>query len=539
MDRIATSARIRLLGTFSIIGILVVLMVSPGASAGPAEQRPGEPFRLMEATIGSIHGAIRAGQLSCQQLVQAYINRIEAYDKQGPEINAIQTLNPQALERAAELDAQFRASGPAGPLHCIPVLVKDQVETNDLPTMYGSALFRDFVPERNATIVERIKAAGGIVLAKTTMGEFAASFVGSAFGICRNPYDPTRDPGGSSCGSGAGLAANFGALAIGEDTFGSIRNPASRNSLVGLRPTLPLVSRFGMMPATPTQDTLGPLARTVRDAALLLDVIAGYDPNDPVTAASVGHVPPTYTSFLDADGLRGMRVGVIREPMIASSDPSSEEYAQIWEMMEQALVDLAARGAQLVDPVVIPDLNDLLRRSGGSFEGEEAINRYLAEHPSAPIRTERDIVVSEVVLPSQRVRLAEDLGRSINDPGYLQLLHAREALRRAVLTTMADHGLDALVYATFDAFADVIPDDVLTTSRRISTRGTNRALASYTAFPALVVPAGFAGPSLPVGIEFFGRPFAEPTLFKIGYGYEQATQHRRAPWTAPALPGEP
>jgi amidase len=546
MYELVTSVATRLVGTLALVGLLGALLIAPAAGAAPTAQRgaptgqpPSAPFRLMEATVDSIHTAMRAGQLTCQQLVQLYLNRIEAYTLQGPEINAIQIVNPRALEEAARLDAQLRTSGPAGPLHCIPVLVKDQVETEDLPTTYGSALFRDFQPARTATIVQRIKDAGGIVIAKTTMGEFAASFVGSGFGICRNPYDPRRDPGGSSCGSGAGLAANFGALAIGEDTFGSIRNPAARNSLVGLRPTVPLVSRFGMMPATPTQDTLGPLARTVRDAALLLDVIAGYDPNDPVTAASVGHVPPTYTSFLDRDGLRSLRLGVIREPMIGSTDPNSQEYAEIWTVMEQALADLASRGAQIVDPVTIPDLGDLLRRSGGNFEAEEALSRYLAAHPTAPVRTEREIVLSDIVLPSQRVRLAEDLGHTTSDPGYLQLLLAREELRRAVLTTMADNGLDALVYATLDTHADLIPDDVLTTSRRISTRGTNRALASFTAYPAISVPAGFVTPELPVGIEFFGRPFTEPTLLKIAYAYEQATRHRQPPWSTPALPGEP
>jgi amidase len=253
-----------------------------------------------------------------------------------------------------------------------------------MPTTYGSVLFRDFVPERNATVVERLKGAGAIILAKTTMGEFAASYAGSVFGICRNPYDPAREPAGSSCGSGIGVAANFGAVGIGEDTLGSVRNPSANGSLVGLRPTLPLVSRFGMMPATVTQDTIGPMTRTVRDTALLLNVMAGYDPNDPITAANVGNIAPDYTRYLAADGLRGMRLGVIREPMNGNTNPEAEDFAQVRAVLDRAVDDMAARGAKIVDPVTIPGLRDLLRRSSaGEFEAEEVMERY---RPPIPTR---------------------------------------------------------------------------------------------------------------------------------------------------------
>jgi Asp-tRNA(Asn)/Glu-tRNA(Gln) amidotransferase A subunit family amidase len=525
-------------GVLVLLWGLVLMLGVPVTVATPSSQGRA-PFHLLEASIDDIQGAMRTGQLSCRQLVQLYINRIEAYDQQGPALNGVQTVNPAVLDEADRLDAQLASAGPAGPLHCIPVLLKDEVETSDMPTTYGSALFRDFVPERDATIVQKLKSAGAIILAKTTMGEFAAFFFGSGFGICHNPYDPTRDPGGSSCGTGIAVAANYGAVGIGEDTFGSIRNPSSRNSLVGLRPTVPLVSRFGMMPQTPSQDTLGPMTRTVRDAALLLDVIAGYDPNDQVTALSVGHIPPTYTRFLDRDGLRGVRLGVIRDPMIDNTNPDAPDFAEIRATVDRALEALTAGGAEIVDPVTIPGLRDLLRRSGGNFEGEPAIDRYLADHPHAPAHTERELVLSPLVVPSQRARLAEDLGHSTNDPGYLQLLLARDELRQVVLSVMADHGLDALVYATLDHLADPIPADILTTEQRFATRGTNRALASYTGYPALFVPAGFAVPDLPVGIEFFGRPFTEPELIKIGYAYEQRTHHRRPPQTTPPLPGEP
>lgn len=495
-------------------------------------------FVLMEATIDSIQAALRAGEVSCRELVERYLARIAAFDRQGPALHAIQNVNPSALQEAERLDAQLRSIGPVGRLHGIPVLVKDQVETADMPTTYGSVLFRDFVPKRNATVIEKLRAAGALILAKTTMGEFAAGFAGSAFGVCRTPYDPTRDASGSSSGTGAGLAANMGAVGIGEDTLGSIRGPAARNALVGLRPTLPLVSRFGMMPGSPTRDTLGPLARTVRDAAILLDVIAGYDPNDPVTAACVGHVPETYTSFLIADGLRGMRLGVIREPMSKEADPTSAEFKEVRATIERALGVLADGGAQLVDPVVIPGLMELLDRVGGTYETEAAMNAYLAAHPNAPVRTLQEIVLSSEVLPSRRTRLMEGVGHTTSDPGYLQQMLAREELRVAVLRAMADHQLDALVYATFDHPPQPIPADVMTSFKAVTYPGNNRVLAPALAYPAISVPAGATADGLPIGIEFLGRPFSEGTLFRIAYGFEQATHHRRPPASTPALPGD-
>ncbi|HZT06564.1 MAG TPA: amidase family protein, partial [Chloroflexota bacterium] len=362
-------------------------------------------FDVQEATIDGIHAAMQSGALTCRALVEEYLRRIEAYDRRGPNLNAIQSLNSRALDEADALDAELRRSGPRGPLHGIPVAIKDQVEVLGMPTTYGSALFRGFVPKRDATVVQRIKAAGGIVLAKTNMGEFAAGYAGSAYGVCRNPYDPARDPSGSSSGSGVAVSANMAAVAVGEDTFGSVRGPAARNCIVGLRPTLPLVSRFGMMPATPTRDTLGPLARTVRDAALLLDVMAGYDPNDPITASSVGHVPATYTSFLTRGALPDVRVGVIRDALATDTDPQAEDYQRIRDVIDRALRDLAGLGVDVVDPLAIPGILDLMADMEGTFESEEATNAYLAAHPDAPARTLRDIVLSPQVLPYRRARL--------------------------------------------------------------------------------------------------------------------------------------
>src|SRR5262245_35182364 len=313
-------------------------------------------FTLREATVDDVQAALKSKQITCRQLVDRYIRRIEAYDKTGPSLNAVQTINQHALQEADRLDAELAASAPAGPLHCVPMLVKDQVETIDMPTMYGSAVFKDFVPRRDATIVTKLKKAGAVVIAKTTMGEFASGYLGSAFGAVRNAYDPTRIASGSSGGTGAGIAANFATVGIGEDTGGSVRGPAAVNNLVGLRPTLPLVSRFGMMPARPTTDTLGPIARSVKDVALMLDVIAGYDSNDPVTAETVGRMPPSYAASLTTDGLKGARIGVIRDPLDSRTDLASADYKQTRAVFDRAVADLARLGAAVVDPVSIPDV---------------------------------------------------------------------------------------------------------------------------------------------------------------------------------------
>jgi Asp-tRNA(Asn)/Glu-tRNA(Gln) amidotransferase A subunit family amidase len=500
------------------------------------------PFHLLDATIEGIHAAMRAGQLTSRELVQLSLDRIAAYDQRGPTLNAVQTVNPAALQEAERLDARLRDSGLGGPLHGIPVVVKDQVETSDMATTFGSAIFKEFVPARNATVVERLRAAGAVIVAKNTMSEFAQpGYHGSAFGVCRNPYDLARAPGGSSCGTAVAVAAGYGVVGVGEDTGGSIRNPASYNGLVGLRPTPGLVSRFGMLPGTPIRDTLGPMARSVRDAAILLDVMAGYDPRDPTTAYSVSHVPATYTSFLDPDGLRGLRLGVIRDSIGGTSDPEAEDYRQIRAAIDRALADMAESGAEIVDPLAVAPILELLRRPGGGGESEAAMDRYLAEHANAPVRTLREIVLAPdgQVMPSQRAQLAEALGKTTRDVGYLDMLLTREELRQAVLALMADQNLDAIVFATMEHAPPLIPADILTSPESRRSRGGNSALSPAIGFPALTVPAGLTADGLPVGINFLGRPFGEGLLFRIALAYEGAGVHRAAPKTAPPLLGEP
>ncbi len=499
-----------------------------------------QELEIVEATIGDVHAAFENGRLTCRALVDSYLARIAAYDKQGPELNAIQLVNPRAREEADALDASFEADGFAGPLHCVPVLLKDQVETSDMPTTYGSAVFAGFMSGRDATIVTRMKAAGAIILAKTNMGEYAFGYTGSAFGMVRNAYDPARLPSGSSAGSGAAVAANFGLVGIGEDTGGSIRGPAAVHSLVGLRPTTPLVSRFGMMPANPTQDTLGPMTRTVADTAILLDVLAGYDANDALTAYSVGRVPASYEAFLDESGLDGARIGVIREPMDPRADPESNDYAQVRVVIDRALEDMAALGAEIVDSVELAliDIVDSTYASN-SFETEEATNDYLAGLPEAPVSSLKQIVLTGLVVPSRAATLLNVVGKSTNDYGYLEVMRTRERIRESVLAAMADAELDALVYATFDHSTTEIPDDALTSAARDEGygRGNNRRLSPLIGFPTLTVPAGFTADGLPVGIEFLGRAFDEGTLLRFAYAYEQATKRRRPPDTTPALTG--
>jgi amidase len=506
----------------------------------PATSETPAAFHLLEATIDDVHAMIRSGGITCRELVEAYLKRVAAYNQSGPGLNAVQAVNPLALEQAGRLDAALKASGPVGPLHCIPVLVKDQLETADMPTTYGSAVFKDFRPERDATVVAKLRKAGAVIIAKTTMGEFASGIVGWS-GPIRNPYDPRRHASGSSGGTGSGVAADFATVGIGEDTGGSVRGPAAVNNLVGLRPTVPLVSRYGMFPARPSTDTVGPLTRTVRDAAIVLDAIAGYDANDPVTAYAVGKIPASYASMLSPNGLRGARIGIMQQPMDAKTDTASEDYRKVQAVKDRAISDLKRLGA-LVEDISVPDVIDRVNKAynGNVFETEAAVNAYLAKHSSAPVKTLRDILLTGKVIPSRVKALMDTVGKSTDDPGYVQVQRIVESTRQLVLTLMADHNLDAIVYATFDHQPAFIASDVMTRPAIDDDRlGSNRLLSPVLGFPAMTVPAGFTTDGLPVGIELMARPFAEPTLFRLGYAYEQGTRHRRPPTLTPALRGEP
>jgi amidase len=521
---------IRLAGVaIALVSTAATIMAAQRTVAAPGSA----PFTVVEATIDDVQAALRARRLTCRRLVDLYLERIHAYDKAGPALNAVQTINPRAVEEAERLDAAFSASGPVGPLHCVAVLVKDQIDTSDMPTTHGFVGFKDFVPAADATIVTRLKRAGALILGKATMGEFASGYLSSASGPIRNAYDPQRSASGSSGGTGSAIAANFATVGIGEDTGGSIRGPAAVNNIVGLRPTLPLVSRHGMSPARPSTDTLGPITRTVRDTAIVLDVIAGYDPADPVTASAVGHTPASYTDALARDGLRGARIGIIREPMHATADPKSEDYRKVRAVFDRAVGELQTLGAQLVDPITIPDVIDRLNKAydDNVFETEAAMNTYLAEHRNAPFRTLREILLSGRMVPSRALTLMSVVGKSTDDVGYLQVLRVQEETRQLVFALMADQRLDAFMYATFDHPVGVMADDVMTRPvvEDFAGIGNNRRLSPVLGFPAVAVPAGFTTDGVPVGIEFMARPFAEPALLKMAFSYEQGTRHRQPP----------
>ena len=526
----------------SVAGLVLFFSTNKAEAQTQATSATPTAFHLLDATIDDVHAALRSGRTTCRELVELYLQRVAVYNRQGTALNAVQTTNPRALQEADRLDAAFKASGLVGALHCIPVLVKDQLETTDMPTTYGSAVFKDFVPQRDATVVTKLRRAGAVIIGKATMGEFASGIVGSVSGPIRNAYDPRRHASGSSGGTASGVAANFATIGIGEDTGGSVRGPAAVSNLVGLRPTTPLVSRHGMLPSRPSTDTVGPLTHTVKDAALVLEVIAGYDPADPVTAYAVGHIPISYASELRPDGLKGARIGIIRQPMDAKTNVESEDYKKVRAVRDKAINDLKSLGAELVDPITIPDLIERVSKAydGNVFETEPAINAYLKEHSNAPVKTFRDILLSGKVVPSRMAALMNSVGKSTEDAGYVQLQRIAESMRQVVLTLMADNKLDALVYATFDHQPVLIPADVMTRPVIDDDRlGNNRQLSPILGFPAMTVPAGFTSDGLPVGIEFMARPFAEATLFRLGYAYEQGTHHRRPPASTPALRNEP
>jgi amidase len=522
------------------VGTFLVAALSAGLSLGHAQERKdAAAFQIIEATIDDIHAAFKSGKLTARQLVQGYLDRIAAYDKQGPNINSIITLNDHALEDADRLDAAYRASGPAGPLHGIPILVKDEIDTAGMPTTLGTQVFKNYRPPRDAFAIEKLRKAGAIILGKTTLSEYAAGDTyGSMFGITRNPYDLERTVGGSSGGSGAALAANFSTVTIGEETFASIRRPAGWNGVASLRPTPGLVSRSGMWDGYPSPTAqMGPMARTVRDLALLLDGMVGYDPEDPVTALGVGMVDGSYTRFLDKDGLKGARIGILRESIGVQSDPGSEDFKKVDAVFEQNVSELKAAGAEIVDPVVIPNLKALLaRRATNPNNFEAGLKVYLARNPNSPIKSRQDIANSPELaksFPPAKADRWKNPPPPLDAARYLDYLEAREELMFTVLKAMADNKLDAIVHKTVEHQPTLIKDGInppYSSNKGVPTWNTFLVYAA-----SMTVPSGFTSDNLPVGITFFGRPYSEPTLLKLAYSYEQATHHRAPPKTTPAL----
>jgi amidase len=500
-------------------------------STEPAGKRAN--FEITEATIAEAHAAMRAGKLTCHQLVEEYLRRIRVYD-QPTRLNAIVLVNPNALAEADKLDQEFKRTGKLRPLHGIPVIVKDNYDTYDLQTTGGSLAMKGNVPPTDSFMVKKLREAGAIVLAKSNMAEWAFSpyvTVSSIAGITRNPYDLERVPAGSSGGTAAAVAANLGMVGLGTDTGNSIRGPSSHNSLVGIRPTIGLTSRDGIIPLFLSADVGGPMARTVEDAATVLSVVAGYDPEDPITKNSEGKVQKDYTKFLDKNGLRGARIGVFR-PYIdaASTDP------QIKALTERAIADLKAQGAEIVDPFVIPNFETLTRNLGcGDFQAD--LNAYLAKHgQNAPYKTLVEIVDSGLYMPyidgqMKRSIAPKTAGAEDTAAPCLDTYHNEKkiAFREAILNAMERDKVDAIVYPTWSNAPRKVGD-------MKSPAGDNsQVLSPQSGFPAITVPMGFTYGVLPAGLTFLGKLFDEPTLIKYAYAYEQATKHRHPPSQFPPL----
>jgi amidase len=505
----------------------ILVTISMFADAQPQN---AAGFVLEEATVSSIHAALASRQITCAQLTRAYLDRIDAYNHKGPALNSIIAVNPRALETAAEIDRLDASALTRRPLNCIPVVLKDNYDTADMPTTGGSVTLAKSIPPADGFIVRRLREAGAIILAKANLTELAWSgtTVSSLGGQTRNPYDLTRTPGGSSGGTGAAIAANLGVLGTGTDTGQSIRSPASANSLVGVRPTRGLVSRAGIIPLSTTQDAAGPITRTVEDAARMLDVIAGYDPGDPITAFSAGRMPGSYTDTLVKEGLNGARLGLLVD--FLGKDPV---HRPVNEVVEAAAGKMTALGATIVR-VEIPGLDALTRDlSLINFEFKPAFNSYLLG-ARAPVKTLDEFIARGEFHPSIRSGLlaAQRIADPLNAAGYKEMLLRRNDLRQAVMTLIAANRLDAVLYPHQRRLVVPIGEEQV---------DRNGVLSNGTGFPAITFPGGFSAPTasapggVPIGLELLGPEWSEPVLFRLAYAYQEGAGARRPPASTPAL----
>lgn len=497
-----------------LIHLVFALLLAAGARAGDFDPR--------EKSILELQLAMNSGRSSAAELVDFYLERIERFDRQGPTLNSMATLNPAARAEAAALDRERATSGPRGPLHGIPIVVKDNYHTAGMPTEAGSRALEGFAPATDAELVRRLREAGAVILGKTNMHEFAYGIesIGSAFGVTRNPYDPGRNPGGSSGGTGAAVAANFAAAGLGSDTCGSIRDPSAHNALVGLRGTQGSSSRSGIIPLSTTQDIGGPLARSVTDLALILEVTTGYDPDDAQTAASVGRFTGGFTRALNPDALRGARIGIVSD--LVRIDPEDEVVGRVFDA---AVADLRGLGAEVIE-VSVADLMAMLLEVNDGFyvlvhDFGNDINRYLAGHPEAPVGNIGEIIASGLVIDAVQPLIEGSLAVQADPPElYLSELAKRDRLATALQALMAADKLDALAYPTLRREAAPVGE---------MQPGDNCHLSAVSGFPAITVPAGFTPAGLPVGLELLGRPWSDTDLLGFAYAFEQATRHRVPP----------
>ncbi len=491
---------------------------------GCQTQKEIPTIKLSELSITDIHQAYKNGDYSSQDLVSAYLKRIEQFDK---NINAITVINPEALAIAKALDVEYKRTGILRPLHGIPMIVKDNYNTKGLPTTAGALALKDFIPEEDAIMVNRLVKAGAIIIAKSNMAEWAFSAKhteSSTAGTTRNPYNLDFVPAGSSGGTAASIAANFGTIGLGTDTGNSIRGPSSHCALVGFRTTLGLVSRSGIIPLYLRNDVAGPMCRSVEDATKVLEVIVGCDPLDPLTKYSDGKIPENYQQFLQADGLKGSRIGVLTE--LSEADPDPEVKA----LFDQAILDMQSLGAEIIKAVNVPNFAEL-RKNQWCDEFRKDIEDYLATY----VKRDTMKTLEDIIRVGSTSKYAKDAlayftthnGRERNPE--IECLDAytdlrRIAFREAIEKRMDELNLDAIIYPTWnnkpaliDRFEEEYKGD------------NNQIIAPHTGQPAFTVPMGFTKGNLPAGLQFLGRMYDEPVLIKLSYAYEQGTKHRVPP----------
>ncbi len=504
------------------IAFLFLLTVFIGG-CGPKEEETPIGFSIIETTIADIHEAYRSGTLTCRELVEIYLERIEKYDK-STRLNAIVVTNTDALKTADELDEEFKRTGNLRPLHGIPVIVKDNYETYDMQTTGGSMALLGFIPPDDAYQVKKLREAGAIMLAKSNMGEWAFSpyyTLSSTAGVTANPYDLNRVPAGSSGGTAAAVAANFGAVGLGTDTGNSIRGPSSHCSLIGIRSTMGLTSRDGIIPLYLRNDIGGPMCRTVEDAVRVLEVIAGYDPNDPITERSQGKIPENYTQFLDKDGLKGARIGVFR---LYTDRPTTDP--EVLALFEKTIDDIQMAGAKVVDPFVIPHFGRLTKGIWcDTFRHD--INNYLASlGDAAPIKNLLEVYNKGLFATPNKMRIFHALEVPLQEEPACKDLYTEPknvAFREAVFKAMADQNVDFIIYPTWSNPPRKLADFK-------SPAGDNSQLIPpHTGMPGVTIPMGYTYDDLPAGLQIVARNFDEPNLIRVAYAYEQATLHRRPP----------
>lgn len=490
------------------------------ACAAPAPA--AAQVEVTEASVIQLQEWMASGRATSAEITAAYLARIAAYDQAGPRINAMIRLNPNALAEAEALDRERALRGPRGPLHGIPVILKDNYDLAGMPTTAGSLGLAGLMPPDDATQVRMLREAGAVFIGKANLHELASgiSTIASLGGQTLNPYDLARNPGGSSGGTGAAVAASFAALGWGTDTCGSIRIPASHNNLAGLRPTKGLSSIDGILPLAHSQDTGGPLARTVRDLAIGLDATVGYDPADPATAPMDGADFPSFAEALDPDALRGARIGILRALF---GGPGEGDGAPL---VRAAAAKMAELGADTLT-VAVPDLDSLLARSGRiAWEMRPDVLDYLAGVPDAPAESMGRLLAEGVVHEALAARLRTRDATPFDSAAYRGAIEEGHRLRQAVTAVMDSLGVDALVYPTMNVQPTLNPE---------FQRGSTCQLSAHSGLPALSVPAGFTPAGLPMGVEFLGRAFDDARLLAFGFAYEQATGWRRRPATTPPL----